>query len=278
MIADIKMQVLCKYLAQCFSVHRTTRGKSLPKALDFITTSYYELTSRPLHDPFRFVAAEPYMAGNFVKYSNNQGWVNSSATAAIDDHGADMATAFSHFTWEFTRGQIMVTDLQGVGGILTDPQIHTLPGPGRGHLGARQTGDLGEQGMVAFFASHNCTAYCRCLSLSPILPVDRASSAAASASDRAFARVDMASDVDLSCNLCGNIFACGHEKYHETVVGQKKQVYCQVCQDAMQGRLKIRCDACPKEFDVSNYWYVMIGMELPKTCVKCRNTGTAHKK
>ena len=37
---------------------------------------------------------------------------------------------FSHFSYEFTRGKMMVVDIQGIGTLYTDPQIHTINGKG----------------------------------------------------------------------------------------------------------------------------------------------------
>lgn len=37
-----------------------------------------------------------------------------------------ISQAFSHYSYQFTEGYLMVVDLQGASGILTDPQIHCL--------------------------------------------------------------------------------------------------------------------------------------------------------
>ena len=34
--------------------------------------------------------------------------------------------AFSHFTYNYTGGNLIVTDLQGKGFLLSDPAIHTV--------------------------------------------------------------------------------------------------------------------------------------------------------
>ncbi|KAI3640277.1 hypothetical protein MIR68_001155 [Amoeboaphelidium protococcarum] len=53
------------------------------------------------------VSVEPYMPGEYKKWSNNSGiWIK-------DDDGSLMA-AFSHWTFVESRGQILVCDLQGV--------------------------------------------------------------------------------------------------------------------------------------------------------------------
>lgn len=49
--------------------------------------------------------------------------------------------AFSHFTFERSGHQLIVVDIQGVGDLYTDPQIHTEKGTdfGDGNLGRRGT-------------------------------------------------------------------------------------------------------------------------------------------
>ena len=52
-------------------------------------------------------------------------------------------------------------DVQGVGDLLTDPQIHTLSGSGYGR------GNMGLRGMALFFATHKCNAICAQLGCTP---------------------------------------------------------------------------------------------------------------
>eukprot|EP00983_Pelagomonas_calceolata_P130496 1161688-Pelagomonas_calceolata.AAC.12 len=101
----------------------------------------------------------------------------------------DIAQAFSHFTWAHSNGQIIVSDIQGVGLTWTDPQAQGEAGDKAAWLGGAKTGesmpmvpschlerglqqqcvrvhvnslgsdnfgqcDLGGDGIQSFFASH----------------------------------------------------------------------------------------------------------------------------
>jgi hypothetical protein len=86
---------------------------------------------------------------------------------------SDVPHVFSHFTYEKSKGQLMVVDLQGVFTVqrdnsklyqLTDPVIHKKKSK---QLKAWSFGrtDRGRKGMEAFFATHVCTDLCKLLGL-----------------------------------------------------------------------------------------------------------------
>ena len=82
--------------------------------------------------------------------------------ASLPQHPAcTLIQAFSHWTYAYTRGALMVVDIQGVGDTYTDPQIHTW------NSKAFTKGNLGASGQERFFATHQCNAVCAYLSLPP---------------------------------------------------------------------------------------------------------------
>lgn len=90
----------------------------------------------------------------------------------------DFPQAFSHFTYEKSRRQLLVVDLQGVlqvypdgtrEFVLTDPAIHQKKTKTLSLLHKLALGrtDRGEKGIRAFFDSHKCNDACRLLGLDP---------------------------------------------------------------------------------------------------------------
>jgi hypothetical protein len=99
---------------------------------------------------------EKFIEGRMEKMNNNDGYVR--------EESGHTAQAFSHFTHHFSKGEMIVVDVQGfVAGdryVLTDPAIHTTKPCG--HFG---TTNLGRDGVEKFFVSHACNSVCRSLAL-----------------------------------------------------------------------------------------------------------------
>ena len=108
---------------------------------------------------------------NFTKFTSNGGWI-----ASEDEEGwAVLAMeAFSHFSYHYSGGQLMVSDLQGrcfydrynvnrCRFELSDPAICSR---------TRRYGptDLGEKGIDSFFCNHNCNQFCQLHWICPSSP------------------------------------------------------------------------------------------------------------
>lgn len=140
---DVEMQMEARMWAQKFN----ERGP--PKSVDFIAAYVLELVDRPGQP---LCGVEKFIPGTYVKWNNNWDW---------SDEVRNTPQAFSHFTWEASGHSLLVCDLQGVGDLWTDPQIHTADKKSFGK------GNLGMEGINKFLAAHRCNSICDFYHLNP---------------------------------------------------------------------------------------------------------------
>lgn len=142
-----------------------------PKPVDFLQAFLIEMVDRPGKPVFacecvsgcsealevaltRRAHRRRVVTGAYIKHNSNSGYVES--------HRRATPQTFSHYTFQASRGRLMVVDIQGVSDLYTDPQVHTLEGKGYGE------GNLGAGGFALFFAAHRCTPLCARLGLTPL--------------------------------------------------------------------------------------------------------------
>lgn len=139
---DVKLQMDSKLWGEEYSKLR------VPKKVDFCQTYIIEFKGRggsPLY------GVEHFIDGGYIKYNSNSGFVS--------DVNRLTPQAFSHFSFEKSDHHLIVVDIQGVGDIYTDPQMHTVDMKEYGEA------NLGTRGMALFFSSHVCSPLCEILGL-----------------------------------------------------------------------------------------------------------------
>ena len=155
---DVKLQCDAKLWGEEYNRHNP------PKKVDIFMMAVLEMVERPGRDLYH---VEHYIDGNnrefiqstflipfpttgeYVKYNSNSGFVDNRLVRQTPQ-------AFSHFTFERSGHELIVVDIQGVGDLYTDPQIHTSEGTEYGD------GNLGVKGMALFFLSLSCKLFFFC--------------------------------------------------------------------------------------------------------------------
>ena len=108
-----------------------------------------------------FVSIEKFIEGKFIKYVNNNGIV----TASKDDVITQKAEALVHFSYQMSKGEFLLLDLQGTGYRLYDPEIaSTILVNTEGSINFC-IGNLSIQAIEGFFEKHTCNLYCKQLRL-----------------------------------------------------------------------------------------------------------------
>ncbi|NXK38184.1 TRPM6 protein, partial [Piprites chloris] len=111
------------------------------------------------HSVNQWLTIEKYMTGEFRKYNNNNGDEITPSNLL-----EELMLAFSHWTYVYTCGELLVLDLQGVGENLTDPSVIKPEDKKSGKM-VFGPANLGEGAIRNFIAKHHCNSCCRRLKL-----------------------------------------------------------------------------------------------------------------
>ena len=130
-----------------------TRFNQLDHIPMFVYVNIPEIFSTCTHNSYLGkVLIEPFIR-NFIKLNSNSGW-----TLDNDSFLDKMCQALSHFSYHSTRGHFLLCDIQGgtfnKGFAISDPVIMSH------RPGTYGPTDLGRDGIITFFAYHDCNEYC----------------------------------------------------------------------------------------------------------------------
>eukprot|EP00826_Nyctotherus_ovalis_P043675 TRINITY_DN4627_c0_g1_i2.p1 TRINITY_DN4627_c0_g1~~TRINITY_DN4627_c0_g1_i2.p1 ORF type:complete len:298 (+),score=121.49 TRINITY_DN4627_c0_g1_i2:25-894(+) len=169
LMSDIENTLFAKLFADKFNHYLKKAGdkESKEKGGSFLlkTVKVIPLVIIENRSPEKFTGAKVFFAqilleGEYMKFNNNYGWKRNDK-----DSITLIANAYSHFTYEFSMGTMIVVDIQGIVNekeelMITDPAIHS-------YLHAERFGETnhGRVGMLRFFKTHECNDYCKRLGL-----------------------------------------------------------------------------------------------------------------
>ncbi|XP_053575306.1 LOW QUALITY PROTEIN: transient receptor potential cation channel subfamily M member 7-like [Bombina bombina] len=129
-----------------------------PKSIPY-SPKFLEVFLLYCHSANQWFTVEECMVGKFRKYNNNTGNENVPTNKL-----EKTMLAFSHWTYEYTRGEYLVLDLQGVGENLTDPSV-IKAGERRSKDMVFGPANLGDDAIKNFCSMHQCNSCCRNLKL-----------------------------------------------------------------------------------------------------------------
>ncbi|KAM4576523.1 transient receptor potential cation channel subfamily M member 6 isoform 2-T2 [Odontesthes bonariensis] len=123
--------------------------------------SFLDVSLVLLHSNGQWLTIEKNMTGDFRKYNNNTG-EEITPCCSLED----LLLAFSHWTYEYSRRELLVLDIQGVGEELTDPTV-IMADDQSGSRGDMLFGpdNLGDAAINGFLQKHFCNFSCRRLGL-----------------------------------------------------------------------------------------------------------------
>ncbi|KAA1100317.1 Eukaryotic elongation factor-2 kinase [Puccinia graminis f. sp. tritici] len=150
--ADARMYEACAVLLEeyrsvvqaCRGLPMSTKGKATKMQASSILTSlsnlklnvFHFLNSQiirhsvvftgDIHFPTNIYFFEKRLVGNYVKYSSNTKFNIPINQNGMDPKLAQLMNTFTHWTYNTSKGKNLVADLQGVGPLITDPQIIDL--------------------------------------------------------------------------------------------------------------------------------------------------------
>ncbi|EFP80566.2 alphaK I4 [Puccinia graminis f. sp. tritici CRL 75-36-700-3] len=108
-----------KVLSRCRALHKAYRKKL--QLLEVIRHAV--VVTGDVDIPSKVYFIEAALKGKYVKYSSNTDFNVDEEEEGIDPIICRLMNTFTHWSYHESAGQQLICDLQGVGPIITDPQI-----------------------------------------------------------------------------------------------------------------------------------------------------------
>ncbi|EAR97192.2 MHCK/EF2 kinase domain protein (macronuclear) [Tetrahymena thermophila SB210] len=261
---DIISQIVCKYIVKEFNSKLVEIEKSEALILQFIDCYIYE-TTHPYNSSPRYYF-EKYIDGTYEKFNNNAGYVSQT-----DNLYSPLAQALSHFSWQISKGYLAIVDLQGNHeGILTDPQVHCLDQEKFGD------GNLGYEGILRFFSTHECNDYCRKLQLihpfeQSQIPLNNTFFLEFNNSDQNSIADDSQALMSQLCDICQSASSFSIKQIIESKKNNTRLVCFGCIEQIKKTTFSKKCVQCPQQLQFSTYECIQLRRDAPPLCTSCQS-------
>lgn len=110
---------------------------------------------------------EEFVDGDFRKYINNTGVLLPQEDENM--HFQNKAECLSHFSYEYSKTKLLLTDVQGINWTLIDPEIaSTMENYPTQNERLFVAGNLTTAAIKMFFSHHKCNIYCELMELKEV--------------------------------------------------------------------------------------------------------------
>ncbi|KAI7966836.1 hypothetical protein MJO29_000113 [Puccinia striiformis f. sp. tritici] len=114
-----------------------------------------------LRKPEEVYFLEARLEGKYVKYCINIDFTVGDETDQVDPTFSELMSALTHSSFHNSSRKSLICDLQGVDGVITDPQIIDVD------ASRWAGGNNSEYGIARFTEAHECNPVCDALNLTP---------------------------------------------------------------------------------------------------------------
>lgn len=154
----IQMHNLSKNFAD--QLAQTIKDKNVSEQFGPVL-KFEEVHFGKLQETGECITIERYIEGTFEKYINNTGELCVPKSNLI----GQKAECLAHFSYEKSKKQLVVLDLQGTGHLLYDPEIASTERFGKDNEYMFCAGNLSTNGITTFFDNHKCNMFCNLIGL-----------------------------------------------------------------------------------------------------------------
>lgn len=223
---QLKLNTIGRILSKRYNEELVEKTK-IDKGISFVDELIYKKGDK-------YGVMETFIEGEYTKYTNNATYITSETSELHLK-----IISFGHWSYQHTKGNIMITDLQGSQSLLTDPTLHTLS------RYFRSFGDFGSDGYAKFFIVHKCNKICKRLGLKE---------------EDKFGKASYLNKAIVQ-KKCQNKFC----------VEQTKNEYCENCLNELnlEKIITAKCK-CGGKIEYKKLEYVFKGKKIPNLCASCK--------